>query len=75
MDYQAILSALDASQAGVKDDAHAERAALARRYQQIRARDYFHAPSGDLVRARLEALSPHPDTSNSGDGDANGGMA
>ena len=65
-DYLAILAALDASKSGEKNDAHAERAALARRYQQIHARDYFHAPTGDLVRARLEATSPHPDTDKGG---------
>jgi hypothetical protein len=72
-DYQAILAALDASTAGEKETAHAERAALARRYQQIHARDYFHAPAGDRVRARLEGVSP----ASHGDGgrgdDANGG--
>jgi hypothetical protein len=55
MEYQAILAALDAT--GEKVDSHAERAALARRYQQARARDYFHDPAGDLARARLEALN------------------
>ncbi len=72
MDYQAILAALDASKPGEKDDAQAERAALARRYQQIHARDYFQAPAGDIVRARFEALSPHPDTDNGGGSDAKG---
>ena len=69
MEYLTILSALDAPKSGEKNDAHAERTALARRYQQVRARDYFHAPTGDLVRARLEALSPHPDTDNGGGSD------
>ena len=45
--YQEILHALD-------DPAHS-RVDLARAYTQVRAVDYFHAPSGDLVRARLEA--------------------
>jgi hypothetical protein len=71
--YQAILSALDAPKSGEKNDAHAARVALARRYQQIRARDYFHAPTGDLVRARLEATSSHPDTDKGGSDDTNGG--
>jgi len=75
MEYLAILSALDAPKSGEKNDAHAERAALARHYQQIHARDYFHAPTGDLVRARLEATSPHPDTDKGGSGDTNGGGA
>jgi len=73
MEYQAILTALDASKSG--DESHAERAALARRYQQVRARDYFHAPTGNIVRARLEALSPHPDTDNGGSDNTNGGGA
>lgn len=30
------------------------RAELARRYRQVQAIDYFHAPSGERVRARLE---------------------
>jgi DNA-binding transcriptional regulator PaaX len=75
MEYQAILAALDAPKSGEKNDAHAERAALARRYQQIHARDYFHAPTGDLVRARLEATSSHPDTDKGGSGGTNGGGA
>ena len=75
MEYRAILAALDAPKSGEKNDAHAERAALARRYQQIHARDYFHASTGDLVRARLEATSPHPDTDKGGSGDTNGGGA
>jgi hypothetical protein len=70
-DYQAILGALDASKSREKSDAHAERTALARRYQQIHARDYFHAPTGNFVRARLEAL--HPDTDNGGSNTRNGG--
>lgn len=44
--YQEILQALD-------DPARA-RAELARLYRQVRAVDYFHAPSGDVARARLE---------------------
>jgi len=31
------------------------RADLARAYRQVRTIDYFHAPSGELVRARLES--------------------
>ena len=75
MEYQTILAALDAPRIEAKDNAHAERAALARRYQQTHARDYFHAPTGDLVRARLEATSSHPDTDKGGSGDTNGGGA
>jgi Protein ChrB, N-terminal len=44
--YVEILQALD--------DPASSRAELARNYRQVRAIDYFHAPSGDLVRARLE---------------------
>jgi hypothetical protein len=44
--YSEILRALD--------DPTISRADLARTYRQVRAIDYFHAPSGDLVRARLE---------------------
>jgi hypothetical protein len=73
MEYQAILAALDSSKSGAKDDAHAERASLARRYQQARARDYFHAPTENIVRARLEAMGSHPDTDNGGNGATNGG--
>ncbi len=75
MDYQAILAALDAAKSGEKNDANTERVALARRYQQARARDYFHAPSADFARARLEALSPHPDTDNGENSAGNGGEA
>jgi hypothetical protein len=75
MEYQAILAALDTSKSRAKDDAHTERASLARRYQQARARDYFHAPAGDIVRARLKAINPHPDGDNSRGDDANGGGA
>ncbi|HEX3272740.1 MAG TPA: Chromate resistance protein ChrB [Ktedonobacterales bacterium] len=71
VEYQAILGALDTSKSGA-NDAHAERASLARRYQQVRARDYFHAPTEDTVRARFEALNPHPDTDNNGSSDTNG---
>jgi hypothetical protein len=46
--YQAILAALDTREV--------EPAALARRYQAVAARDYFHAPSAETVRARLEGL-------------------
>ena len=44
--YQEVLQQLD--------DPLISRLELARRYQQIRAIDYFHAPSGEQVRARLE---------------------
>ncbi len=44
--YTDILHALD--------DDSLSRAELARAFRQVRAIDYFHAPSGDLVRARLE---------------------
>ena len=74
-EYQAILAALGASTLGEKENSHTERAALARRYQQTRARDYFHAPTGDLVRARLEGLSPDPDGDTSRGDNANGGGA
>ena len=47
--YQAILAALD--QTG------ADLAELARRYRQILATDYFHAPSGEAVRTRLARLA------------------
>ena len=46
--YQEILRALD--------DPACSPAELARRYRQVRGVDYFHAPSGDVVRARLEGL-------------------
>jgi len=46
--YQTILAALDAP--------HVERAMGARRYQAVAACDYFHAPSAEIVRSRLEAL-------------------
>lgn len=71
--YQAILATLDASNTRAKDDTHAERAALARRYQQIHVRDYFHAPRGDLVRARLEASGERHKTDSGGASDTNGG--
>jgi hypothetical protein len=35
-------------------DPGASRAELARRFRQIQAIDYFHAPSGERVRARLQ---------------------
>lgn len=38
------------------DDPPSARAELARRYRQIRALDYFRAPSRERVRARLEHL-------------------
>jgi hypothetical protein len=65
VEYQAILTGLDESKGRAKDDTHAERATLARRYQQIRARDYFHAPSAEDVRTRLEAV--HPETATNGE--------
>jgi hypothetical protein len=68
-DYQAILTVLDAAKS---EAPRVERAALARRYQQIRARDYFHAPSGDLVRARLEEPGQRRGTDYSENSDANG---
>jgi DNA-binding transcriptional regulator PaaX len=74
-EYQAILAALDASTSGEMENSHTERTALARRYQQIHARDYFHASSGDLVRAQLEGLSPDPAGGDSRSDDANGGGA
>lgn len=37
------------------EDPTTSRADLARSYRQVRAIDYFHAPSGELVRARLES--------------------
>lgn len=46
--YQEILRAFD--------DPTRSRAELARIYRQVRAVDYFHAPSGDVARARLEDL-------------------
>lgn len=50
--YQEILRALD-------DPTHVH-AELARSYRQVRAVDFFHAPSGDLVRARLEGEGGAP---------------
>jgi hypothetical protein len=44
--YQELLRALD--------DPARSRAELARAFKQVRAIDYFHAPSGARVRARLE---------------------
>lgn len=46
--YQEIMRALD--------DPMRSRVELARIYRQVRAVDYFHAPSGDVVRARLEGM-------------------
>jgi hypothetical protein len=48
--YGAILAALD--QHG------ADYGELARRYRQAQATDYFHAPSGETVRARLAGGDP-----------------
>ena len=50
--YQAILAALD--QPGADRPDHAD---LARRYRQILATDYFHAPSGEAVRIRLACVT------------------
>jgi hypothetical protein len=44
--YQELLHLLD--------DPHASRTELARRYRQLYTIDYFHAPSGERVRTRLE---------------------
>jgi hypothetical protein len=44
------------------DDLHTSRTELARRYRQIFAIDYFHAPSGERVRARLEDRSEGGET-------------
>jgi hypothetical protein len=44
--YQELLHLLD--------DPHASLADLARRYRQLYSVDYFHAPTGERVRARLE---------------------
>jgi ketosteroid isomerase-like protein len=58
--YQEIMRALD--------DPARFHADLARSYRQVRAIDYFHAPSGDVVRARLERLdSGHSADSVTGD--------
>ena len=43
--YQEILDELEQSDADL--------VALSRRYQQVRAQDYFHSELGDLVRVRL----------------------
>lgn len=48
--YGAILMALD--------QPNADYTELARRYRQARATDYFHAPSGETVRARLAGGDP-----------------
>jgi hypothetical protein len=48
--YQELLRLLD--------NPRTSRAELARRYRQIHAIDYFHAPSGDQVRTRLEGGEP-----------------
>lgn len=59
--YQQILRALD--------DATHSRAELTRSYRQVCAIDYFHAPSGDVARARLEGLdSGHGADGADGDG-------
>jgi hypothetical protein len=52
--YQEILRALD--DLDDLDDPARSRVELARLFRQVRAIDYFHAPSSDLVRARLEDL-------------------
>lgn len=46
--YREILRALD--------DPARSRTELARLFRHVRAIDYFHAPSGDLARARLEDM-------------------
>ncbi len=46
--YREILRALD--------DPVRSRVDLARIYRQVHAIDYFHAPSGDVVRSRLESM-------------------
>jgi hypothetical protein len=46
--YQAILATLDMLDV--------EQAAVSRRYQAVVACDYFHAPSAEIVRSRLEEL-------------------
>lgn len=48
-EYQAILAALDQPEA--------DSAELAHRYRRILATDFFHAPSGETVRARLARLA------------------
>jgi hypothetical protein len=58
--YQELLRALD--------DPARSRAELARIYRQVRAVDYFCAPSGDLVRARLAGVDG--DTGDMGGGSA-----
>jgi hypothetical protein len=47
-DYQVILRALD--------NPARSRTELARLFRRVRTIDYFHAPSGDLARARLEDM-------------------
>ena len=54
--YQELLQLLD--------DPLTSRADLARRYRQVYAIDYFHAPSGERVRARLEDQSRGEETCN-----------
>src|SRR5260221_11462011 len=49
MVYQATLAA--------RDQPGADPADLARRYRQILATDYFHAPSGEVVRSRLARVA------------------
>jgi hypothetical protein len=46
VEYQGLLAALD--------EPEVDRAALALRYKRVLVTDYFHAPSSDAVRARLE---------------------
>jgi hypothetical protein len=75
MEYQAILAALNDATAAEKDAAHAEWATLARRYQQIRARDYFHASSGERVREWLEGAGPRDQGDQESNRDLDGGRA
>ena len=57
--YQAILASL-----GTRE---VEMATLARRYQAVAACDYFHAPSAEIVRARLQGLGVAKLTSSAAD--------
>jgi hypothetical protein len=58
--YQAILAALDTREM--------EAVTLARRYQSVATCDYFHAPSAEAVRARLEGLGIAKATTTSAEG-------